>query len=115
MNLMHISQEIPKAGTLLFAHLRILIARILKFPMPTMAVLHGHAVAGGVFFALAFDKIIMTHDPKFRIHLNEIEIGIDFQYGIIKHVIGRTNNSAGSRLLCGHKFNPQDALADRIV
>ena len=115
LDLKFIKQEVPKNQTMMLANLRMLMARIMKLPMPTMAVVRGHCIAGGVMLALAFDKAIMLDDPKLKVALTEIEVGIDFPYGLMKHILGRTNNSAGARLLCGHLFHPQDCFKESIV
>ena len=49
-----------------------LLKRILTFGMPTVCVVNGHAIAGGVFLALAHDHSIMVSDPKYNVYLNEL-------------------------------------------
>ena len=95
MNLNHVIEDNPKNGVVLFCELRKLCARILCMSMPTLAVLNGHAVAGGLFLTLAFDRVMMTSSPKTRLHLNELDLPILFVYGIIKYVVLRTSNSVG--------------------
>ena len=50
-----------------------LLARLLKLKIPTMAVINGHAVAAGLIFAMAHDFRIMHSDAK--VGLSEIKNG----------------------------------------
>ena len=52
-----------------------LLTRLLTFPMPTMAVVNGHAFAGGIFLALAHDFRTMRADYGF---MCLAEINLDF-------------------------------------
>ena len=58
-----------------FAVCQHLLARLLTFPVPTMAVINGHTYAGGLFLALAHDFRIMRQDYGF---LCLSEINLDF-------------------------------------
>jgi enoyl-CoA hydratase len=49
--------------------------RVFLFPIPTVAAVSGHAVAGGAMLAFACDLRWMADGP-FRIHLNEVAIGL---------------------------------------
>ena len=49
--------------------------RIFTFPIPTVAAVTGHAVAGGAMLAFACD-LRWVADGPFRIHLNEVAIGL---------------------------------------
>jgi enoyl-CoA hydratase len=51
------------------------LLRVWTFPIPTVAAMTGHAVAGGLFLALACDQRIMARGP-FRLHANEHAIGL---------------------------------------
>ncbi len=49
-------------------------------PKPTVAMVNGHAIAGGVIIALACDfRIAAQHGPRFG--LNEVAIGLPFPIG----------------------------------
>src|SRR6185295_18974292 len=49
--------------------------RVFTFPIPTVAAVTGHAVAGGAMLAFACDLRWMADGP-FRVHLNEVAIGL---------------------------------------
>src|SRR6059058_2622232 len=49
--------------------------RVFTFPIPTVAALSGHAIAGGAMLAFACDLRLMAEGP-FRLHLNEVAIGL---------------------------------------
>ena len=53
-----------------------LYCRILTLNVPTLAVITGHCIAGGVFLAQCHDRVIMTTNPKFKMQLNESTAGI---------------------------------------
>ena len=66
-------QELPSLFTKL-------LARILIFPMPTMCVFNGHAVAGGLILGLVHDFRIMREEKAF-VCLSELNIGITLPPG----------------------------------
>jgi enoyl-CoA hydratase len=49
--------------------------RVFTFPIPVVAALSGHAIAGGAMLAYACDLRVMADGP-FRLHLNETAIGL---------------------------------------
>jgi enoyl-CoA hydratase len=49
--------------------------RVFTFPLPTVAALSGHAIAGGAMLAFACDLRIAADGP-FRLHLNEVAIAL---------------------------------------
>lgn len=60
-----------------FCHLTMLMARMIAFPMPTMALISGHAYAGGVFLALCHDFRAMSNaNNRFKICVSEINLGM---------------------------------------
>lgn len=71
-----------------------LLKRMLTFPMPTIAAISGHAVAGGCMFALAHDYRFMRADKGFMF-LSEIDIKLPFSPGkfTMLHTSGIVTNS----------------------
>jgi len=51
--------------------------RVFTFPIPTVAAVTGHAIAGGAMLAFACDLRFVSEGP-FRLHLNEVAIGLAF-------------------------------------
>jgi enoyl-CoA hydratase/carnithine racemase len=49
--------------------------RVLAFPVPTIARIEGHAIAGGAILALACD-LRLALDGAYRFQMNEVAIGI---------------------------------------
>jgi Delta3-Delta2-enoyl-CoA isomerase len=49
--------------------------RVFMFPIPTVAAVTGHAIAGGAMLSFACDKRFVADGP-FRLHLNETQIGL---------------------------------------
>ena len=79
--------ETPSIAPLMLVEMNILLGRMLMFPMPTIAVVSGHAYAGGLFFALAHDVRIKNADVGV-LCMSEINIGLSLGPGfgkIIQH------------------------------
>jgi enoyl-CoA hydratase len=49
--------------------------RVFTFPIPTLAAVTGHAIAGGAMLAFACDLRWLADGP-FKLHLNEVAIGL---------------------------------------
>ncbi|PKN05690.1 MAG: enoyl-CoA hydratase/isomerase family protein [Deltaproteobacteria bacterium HGW-Deltaproteobacteria-9] len=54
-----------------------ILKRVLFFPMPVIAAISGHAVAGGVLLACACDFRFMSADKGF-FFLSEVDVGVPF-------------------------------------
>eukprot|EP00899_Mesostigma_viride_P010432 jgi/Mesvir1/19390/Mv10425-RA.1 len=94
---------------------QVLLARFLCFPLPTVAVINGHAAAGGCMLALAHDYRCMRRDKGF-IFLSEVDIGIPLTPGmnaIIKCKL--PVHTYRDAVLTGKKYNGKDAFAAGLV
>jgi len=83
-----------------------LYKRMLTFPMPTLAVVTGHAIAGGLFWALCHDFRVMK-DKSGIVWLSEINIGFPIPEGfaaITKHLLP---SNVSRELILGGKFSAQ--------
>lgn len=89
--------------------------RLLAMPKPTVALINGHAVAGGLVIALGCDVRIGVSEPA-TIGLNEVAIGASFPTAAIEIVRARLSAAAASELTLQAELRPlADGLALGIV
>jgi 3,2-trans-enoyl-CoA isomerase len=87
-----------------------LYTSLFLFPKPIVAVLNGHAIAGGCMLALACDSRIMV-SGKAKISLNEISFGSSVFAGsveMLKFCVGQKN--AESVLYSGAMYSAEEAI-----
>jgi enoyl-CoA hydratase/carnithine racemase len=65
-------------------NLEALYSTLFGYPGPTGAAVNGHAIAGGCLLAMACDVRICARDPKIRIGLNEVALGLPLPPGILR-------------------------------
>jgi Delta3-Delta2-enoyl-CoA isomerase len=61
-----------------------LIDALYGYEGPTVAAVNGHAIAGGCVLALCCDLRVAADDPRVRIGLNEVALGLEFPPKILK-------------------------------
>ena len=89
--------------------------RVHALPLPTVACITGHAIAGGAVLAFACDARFATEGP-FRIQMNEVAIGIPLPSWML--FIGESAIPATSRnefLLHARAWTPAEPLARGAV
>ena len=91
-----------------------LMARLLEFPMPTMCVFNGNALAGGYFLGLCHDYRIM-HETNGGICLSEIKLGLSLPYAYTQVFAAKLDPALSTRLLFGFTVKQPEALKDRLI
>ncbi len=100
-----------------FLHLLVtLVARLYHYPGPTVAAVNGHAIAGGCLLVLACDYRIATPDPRARIGLNEVALGLCFPPRLLAICRDRIPARHQHPILLGAALHPpQEALRTGLV
>ncbi len=92
-----------------------LFARILTFPLPTVATVNGHAFGAGAMFALAHDFRTMRADRGYYC-FPEVDINIPFTPGMAALIQAKLSpQDAVVAMTTGHRYGGDDALAARLV
>ena len=90
-------------------------ARFMTTPIPTVAVLGGHAFAGGVFLALAHDVRIMRVDRGY-VCLPEADMGVVFTPGMFAQMRATVPPATVHRAMAfGHRFTADEAVSSGLV
>lgn len=93
-----------------------LIARLLVFPMATVAAVNGHAIAGGMVAALACDYRVMVRGRGFMA-MNEIQLPSSIPAGMLALVQHRIASPQTQRecVLLGRRFTGEEMHAAGVV
>lgn len=93
-----------------------LIYALYTYPGPTVALVNGHAIAGGAVLALACDLRVAPDDPRVRIGLNETANGLVFPPRVLALVKARVPRHALERVtLEAGLHGPREAAALGLV
>ena len=82
-----------------------LLAKLIAFPLPSLCVFNGTAIAGGYFMGLAHDYRIM-HDTKGTICLSELKLGFALPPTYIKFVVSKLHSTVASKLFMAVTVDP---------
>jgi len=109
--------SLDDAGTLDFLELveRCFTALYL-YPGPTVALVQGHAIAGGCILTIACDRRIAVASPRAKIGLNEVALGVCFPprtMAIVKQRVPRS--SWTDVVLAASLVSPDEALRLGLV
>ncbi|KAG0708185.1 ClpP/crotonase-like domain-containing protein [Suillus ampliporus] len=96
-----------------------LLARLLTYPIPTIAAINGHAFAAGMMLSLACDYRIMTDGSRRRawMCMNEIHFGAPWPLSFTAILNAKVGSPVTRRRVAleGHRFTPSEALREGIV
>ena len=89
--------------------------RVFTFPIPTVAAVTGHAIAGGAMLAFACDLRFMAEGP-FRLQLNEVAIGLALPtWAIVLAQAAVPPRRHTEAILHARAYSPEEALEQHIV
>lgn len=92
------------------------LARLLVFPAPTMALFNGHAFGLGLFLGLACDHRAMMEDTVGFLCLPEITIGLPLGSGFAALAKCKMNpGTLRTSALTGKKWSYREALKEGII
>jgi enoyl-CoA hydratase/carnithine racemase len=92
-----------------------LFARVLAFPMPTIAAVNGHAFGAGAMLAMAHDFRIMRADRGYFC-FPEADINIPFTPGMAALIQGKLTPAAAiASMTTGRRFGGPDAHTVGLV
>jgi enoyl-CoA hydratase/carnithine racemase len=89
----------------LYARYRAAHLRLLTLPKPTVAMVNGHAIAGGLVLVLACDYRLGV-EGNYRVGLNEVAVGASFPRAAFEIVRLRLPHARVSELILGAALYP---------
>lgn len=93
-----------------------LVVRLFTHPAPVVALLNGHAIAGGCILALCADHRVSVDAPSVRIGLNETALGLVFPPRVMKLARARLpRHTLDTVLLDAGLYAPAEALRLGLV
>jgi len=88
------------------------LMRIITLPCPTVVAVHSAAIAGGFILCNGFDFRVVGTNPRIRLGLSEVNLGIAVPAGTQQIVAERTSQQFARRIsMTGTLFDPTTALA----
>jgi len=109
------SRRDPDAVAAMVRRYRSAHRNLLALGKPTVAAVHGHAIAGGLVLALACDRCVFA-DGDYKIGLNEVAIGAAFPAAAMEIVRLRLTTAAVAELVLEARLlEPADAVRLGVV
>lgn len=92
-----------------------IVALLYALPLPTVAAINGHAIAGGFILAISCDYRVGPSIPC-RIGITESRVGIPFPISAMEVLCAELSPAAARRMtLMGRNTTPENALADGVL
>ncbi len=116
LNLKEVASLEPEGMTRYLQLLERCMSALYLYSGPTVALVNGHAIAGGCVLTLACDYRVATSDPRTRIGLNEVALGVRFPPRVLRIVRERVPAQSHVPVILGAElFSPERALALGLV
>ncbi|MFC8047872.1 enoyl-CoA hydratase-related protein [Nocardia sp. NPDC057353] len=97
------------------ARVQALFARLVTFPMPTVAAINGHSFGAGAMLGMAHDYRVMRADRGYYC-FPEVDIDIAFTPGMAALIQAKlTPQAALTAMTTGHRYGAGEALAAGLV
>jgi enoyl-CoA hydratase/carnithine racemase len=90
-----------------------LVEALFLYPGPTVALVNGHAIAGGCVLALCCDRRVMATKAGVRIGLNEVGLGLAFPPRTLAMIRAQLAAPLAERVMLGAELH--DASAARAM
>lgn len=92
------------------------VTALFSYPAPTVALVNGHAIAGGCVLAMCCDRRVCVTNPRTRIGLNEVALGVRFPPRTFAAMRLRVPHRHAEEVFLGSKLHdPVRALALGLV
>lgn len=92
-----------------------LLARLLTFPLPTVAAVNGHAFGAGAMLGIAHDYRVMRGDRGYYC-FPEVDMNFSFTPGMAALIQAKlTPQAAVKAMTTGHRYGGQEARAAGLV
>ncbi len=93
-----------------------LLGRLLRLSYPTVAAINGHCMAGGYMLAMAHDIRICVANPKSKLGMTEINIGLNIPVNMLAPLKAKMSKRA-LRDIClfGKIVNPEKAFKMNLI
>jgi enoyl-CoA hydratase/carnithine racemase len=85
-------------------------------PAPTVAAVNGHAIAGGCIVALCCDRRVVAKNPKLKIGVNEVALGVEYPPRTFEIVRRRVPSRFAEEIVLGAGlYDPENAVRVGLV
>lgn len=82
------------------------LVRLFEYPGPTLALVEGHAIAGGCVLVQCCDHRLALDDDRLRIGVNEVALGACFPPALLRIVAHRIPRRHVEEVLLGAQLHP---------
>jgi enoyl-CoA hydratase len=111
LNLLEIAQLDEEGLDRFLSTLEDLLYALYNYPGPTVALVNGHAIAGGCLVAMCCDHRVAAAEAKLKIGLNEVALGLRFPQPVLALARQRIAPQAIDEVILGARlYSPQEAL-----